>query len=202
LDLGDPEQSRFTVSCSNRRQTGLATTEKGVPMSGFDIDDVPNWRGRDVIDQNGHAVGVIADIYVDDVTGRPEWAAVKTGLFSHRVTFVPLSQATLHGLRVQVPYGQSHLHDAPNIDPDGNLSADEEARLYQHYGLDYGPVAPGTAPVGTTGPAGPSGTASEFVAPATDRVDEEGAMGTREGGRLRLRKHMGAGQDPDRTRGD
>jgi hypothetical protein len=105
-------------------------------MSAFDIDDVPNWRGRDVIDQNGHPAGVIADIYADELTGRPEWAVVKTGLFSHRVTFVPLSQATLHGLRVQVPYQQSHIHDAPNIDPDGHLSADEEARLFQHYGLD------------------------------------------------------------------
>ena len=58
-------------------------------MSGIDFDDVPNWRGRDVIDQNGLAVGVISDIYVDDVTGRPEWAAVKPGLISHRLTFVP-----------------------------------------------------------------------------------------------------------------
>ena len=96
-------------------------------MSGFDFDDVPNWRGRDVIDQNGLAVGVISDIYVDDVTGRPEWAGVKPGLFSHRLTFVPLSQATLHGLRVQVPYHQSHIHEAPNIHPDGHLTADEEA---------------------------------------------------------------------------
>jgi hypothetical protein len=115
-------------------------------MSAFDIDDVPNWRGRDVIDQNGHPCGVIYDIYADELTGRPEWAVVKTGLFSHRVSFVPLSQATLHGLRVQVPYQQSHVHDAPNIDPDGDLSEDEEARLFQHYGLDV---------------------------PATDRVDAE-----------------------------
>ena len=148
-------------------------------MSGFDFDDVPNWRGRDVIDQNGLAVGVISDIYVDDVTGRPEWAGVKPGLFSHRLTFVPLSQATLHGLRVQVPYHQSHIHEAPNIHPDGHLTADEEARLYQHYGLDYSP-------------ASPSGAGSEFVIPATDRVDEEVPVGTREGGRLRLRRHGAA----------
>jgi hypothetical protein len=32
-----------------------------------------------VIDQKGYAVGIITDIYADDVTGRPEWAAVKTG---------------------------------------------------------------------------------------------------------------------------
>jgi sporulation protein YlmC with PRC-barrel domain len=154
-------------------------------MSGFDFDDVPNWRGRDVVDKNGHAVGVITDLYVDDVTGRPEWAVVRTGLFSRRVTFVPLSRAALHGLRVRVPFDQRHIHDAPNIDPDGHLSADEEARLYQHYGLDYGAVDA-------------SGAGSEFIVPATDRVDEEeeGAPGTREAGRRRLRRHVGAELDP------
>jgi sporulation protein YlmC with PRC-barrel domain len=158
-------------------------------MSAIDFDDVPNWRGRDVIDQNGYAVGVIADLYVDDLTGRPEWAVVKTGLFSHRVTFVPLSQAALHGSRVQVPYHQSHIHDAPNIDPHGHLSADEEARLYQHYGLEYDP-------------ASPSGADSEFIAPATDKVDEEAPEGTRERNRRRLRRHVPAEQDPDRNRSE
>jgi hypothetical protein len=71
------------------------------------------------------------------------------------VTFVPLTQASLHGLRVQIPFLQRHIHEAPNIDPDGHLNADEEAGLYQHYGLDYGPLTPGTAPVGTSGPADP-----------------------------------------------
>jgi sporulation protein YlmC with PRC-barrel domain len=149
-------------------------------MTMFDFDDIPNWRGRDVMDRNGHAVGVIADIYVDDATGRPEWAAVKAGLFSHRVTFVPLSQARLHGNRVQVPYDQSHIHDAPNVDPDGHLSAGEEERLYQHYGLDYGPVAA----------AGPSGADSEFAIPAADAGDEAVPVVAREGGQPRLRRHV------------
>lgn len=142
-------------------------------MSGIDLDDVSNWRGRDVVDENGHPVGVITGLYVDDATGRPEWATVKSGLFSHRVTFVPLSQATLHGMRVQVPYAHDHIHDAPNIDPDGQLSADEEVRLYQHYGLDYD--------AGSV-----SGADSEFVAPATDKVEEAAPSGTR------LRRHESA----------
>jgi sporulation protein YlmC with PRC-barrel domain len=142
-------------------------------MSGFDYDDVPNWRGRDVIDENGHAVGVITDLYVDDATGRPEWAAIKSGLFSHRVTFVPLPGAALHGMRVQVPYAQAQIHDAPNIDPDGQLSVDEEARLYQHYGLEYGP-------------ADRSGAGAEFIAASTDKVEEGAPTGTR------LRRHEAA----------
>jgi sporulation protein YlmC with PRC-barrel domain len=158
-------------------------------MSAFDLDDVPNWRGRDVIDQNGHALGVLTDLYVDEVTGRPEWAAVRTGLFSHRVTFVPLSQASSHGLRVQVPYPQSLVHEAPNVDPGGHLSADEEARLYQHYGFDYA----------TTGAGGSSGADSEFIAAATDKVGEATPAGTAEGGwRPRLRRHVPDDQDPER----
>ena len=128
-------------------------------MSGYDLDDVPNWRGRDVIDSNGHAVGVITDLYVDDATGRPEWAMVKSGLFSRHVTFVPLSAATARGMGVQVPFDQRHIHDAPKLDhPDGRLSADEEARLYAHYGLEYGPA---------TADAAASGAGSEFIAPAS-----------------------------------
>jgi sporulation protein YlmC with PRC-barrel domain len=145
-------------------------------MSAIDFDDVSNWRGRDVVDQNGHAVGVITDLYVDDATGRPEWAGVKTGLFSHRVTFVPLSQAAPHGLRVQVPYDHRHIHDAPNVDPDGHLNADEEARLYQHYGLEYS--TPDR-----------SGAASEFIAPSNDKVEEPPADGS---GQRRLRRHVAA----------
>jgi hypothetical protein len=66
---------------------------------------------------------------------------------------------------VQVPFDQGHIHDAPKLDhPDGRLSADEEARLYAHYGMEYAPGAPGAAP---------SGAGSEFIAPATDLVEED-----------------------------
>jgi len=147
-------------------------------MPGIDLDDVSNWRGRDVIDSNGHAVGVITDLYVDDATGLPEWAMVKSGLFSHHVTFVPLSAASAHGMGVQVPFDQRHIHDAPKMDhPDGRLSADEEARLYAHYGLEYGPA---------TSDAAASGAGAEFIAPATDRVEEEGPR--------RLRRHVPSGE--------
>jgi hypothetical protein len=89
------------------------------------------------------------------------------------VTFVPLAQAALHGMRVQVPYAQGHIHDAPNFDPDGHLSADEEARLYQHYGLDYDAGSRSAAD-------------SEFIAPTTDKVEEPAPAGTR------LRRHEAA----------
>ena len=74
---------------------------------------------------------------------------------------------------MQLPYAQAQIHEAPNIEPHGHLSVDEEARLYRHDGLDYDA-------------AGDSGAGSGFVAPETDKVDE-----TREG-RRRLRRHGAA----------
>ena len=44
------------------------------------------WIGRDAYDADGDKVGEITDIYYDDVTGRPEWVAVKTGLFGMKRT--------------------------------------------------------------------------------------------------------------------
>jgi len=38
---------------------------------------------------------------------------------------------------VQVPYTEEQVKDAPNAEPDGELSQAEEARLYAHYGLNY-----------------------------------------------------------------
>ena len=105
-----------------------------------------------MIDSNGHAVGVITDLYaVDNATGRPEGHGQER-LSSHHVTFVPLSAASAHGMGVQVPFDQRHIHDAPKMDhPDGRLSADEEARLYAHYGLEYGPATSDAALRGRRG---------------------------------------------------
>jgi hypothetical protein len=155
-------------------------------MPPFDYDDVPNWRGLTVIDLDGDPVGTITDIYVDDVTGRPEWATVNTGLFGSRTTFVPLAQAELRERRVWVPFGRAFIKDAPNIDVDGHLEAAEEASLYGHYGLDHAAPPPTGAPLGTTGTTGTTGASSQFVAPATEGVDAESG-----GGRgLRLRRHV------------
>src|SRR4029453_15811179 len=44
------------------------------------------------------------------------------------------------GDELQVPHQRLQVKQAPNIEPDGQLSAAEEAELYRHYGLDYDTV--------------------------------------------------------------
>src|SRR5688572_12676501 len=101
-------------------------------------DQAVAWRGRNAVDADGDKIGTIEEIYLDAETDRPEWLAVKTGLFGSKISFVPIAEATDAGDDVRVPYAKAQVKDSPHADPDGQLSQQEEARLYRHYGLDYG----------------------------------------------------------------
>jgi stress response protein YsnF len=115
-------------------------------MSPLDIDTALDWRGRTVVDRHGEKVGTFEELYLDE-SDRPAWAAVKTGLFGLRQTFVPLSAAQPAGDSLQVPFDKEQVKNAPNVDPDAQLSAEEEDTLFRHYGLQ---------PEGTSGSETPS----------------------------------------------
>jgi len=166
-------------------------------------DHITQLRGQQLVDRNGDKVGKIDEIYLDEQTGKPEWLAVNTGLFGSNVSFVPLAQATTEGYTVRVPYEKSQIKDASNASADGQLSQEEEANLYRHYGMEYGEDRSDSGlPEGrfdesartaeTTG-----GTVGHDVSgPTTDeamtRSEEELKVGTakREAGRARLRKYV------------
>jgi hypothetical protein len=115
------------------------------------IETARGWLGRVMVDRDGNKIGEVVDIYMDNETGRPEWAVVRTGLFGMRSTFVPLADAREVGDELQVPHRRLQVKEAPNIEPDGQLSEVEEAELYRHYGLDYDTVTlDGGAPAGQT----------------------------------------------------
>jgi sporulation protein YlmC with PRC-barrel domain len=100
------------------------------------LDDVQTWRGLKMVDADGDKIGTIEDVLLDRQTGEPAWAAVKTGLFGHKHTLVPIRDATVVGENeVQVPLDKETVKDAPRIDPDGELSPEEERALWEHYGL-------------------------------------------------------------------
>jgi uncharacterized protein (TIGR02271 family) len=156
------------------------------------IDTIQSWQGRTMVDPAGDKLGTIDAIYLDDETGQPEWATVTRGLFSAKAAFVPLAQAQDLGDSVQVPYDKQQVTDAPSPQADGNLSQDEEAELYRHYGLEY------TESRSDSGlPASADDTVGRDVSgPTTDdamtRSEEELRVGTetRERGRVRLRKYV------------
>jgi uncharacterized protein (TIGR02271 family) len=95
-----------------------------------------------VVDPEGSKIGKVGTVYLADDTRTPEWVTVKTGLFGHKESFVPLSGAEIgeDGLRVSVAKDQ--VSEAPRMETDGHLSQDDSAELYRHYGLPMPRSAP------------------------------------------------------------
>ena len=152
-----------------------------------------------VLTEDGTKIGGIAQVFLDDDTGQPEWVTTTTGLFGTAESFVPLAQARVTGDDIVVPYDKSKVKDAPRIEgSDGHLDRSQEAELYRHYGLPYSdahsdsglPTDTGQAAT-TTGSVGDD-TSGPTTDQAMTRSEEELHVGTRseEAGRVRLRKYV------------
>jgi uncharacterized protein (TIGR02271 family) len=158
---------------------------------------VAEWRGSSAVDSDGEKIGTIEEIYMDTETGKPEWLAVKTGLFGMKLSFIPVADASASNGDVQVPYDKAQIKDAPNVEPDGDLSQEEEANLYRHYGLDYSEARSDSGlPEGNGGQTERGPVGRDTSGPTTDdamtRSEEELRVGktSRESGRARLRKYV------------
>ncbi|MFD7924147.1 PRC-barrel domain-containing protein [Streptomyces sp. NPDC059740] len=95
--------------------------------------------GRKALDRHGAKIGTVDEVYLDDATGEPEWAAVRTGLFS-RDAFVPLEPSELEGDVLRVPYDRKLVREAPDFGVGRHLSPEQELQLYHHYRLDVSPA--------------------------------------------------------------
>ena len=81
---------------------------------------------------------------MDTATDAASFASVKVGMLSrHRLIFVPLDGAVVAPGYVKVAYPKKLVKDAPAIDTDGELMADDEPVVFAHYGLEYQPGAGG-----------------------------------------------------------
>lgn len=159
-------------------------------------------------------IGRIGQIYLDNQTGEPKWVTVSTGLFGTSESFVPLAEAIVDGDDIVVGYDKDTVKDAPRIDPDGDLSPEEEQQLYSYYEIEHGHYgyqdtpdtvtgyATGTSDAGIAGPgitdggvsSGPQdqGRSVGGTDDAMTRSEEHLNVGTRteEAGRARLRKYV------------
>ncbi|UGS35306.1 PRC and DUF2382 domain-containing protein [Capillimicrobium parvum] len=107
-------------------------------MPPLDVDTVLDWRGRTVRDAEGEKLGILGDILLDRETDLPAWAGVRTGLFGRHESYFPLEGATEADGDVRLPYTAQQVKDAPHVDPDVTLSAEDEERMYEHYGQGSG----------------------------------------------------------------
>jgi uncharacterized protein (TIGR02271 family) len=151
-------------------------------------------QGCTVYGRDGEKIGKAGQVYLDDQTGRPEWVTVNTGLLGTNESFVPLTEATFTGDRLEVAYSEDMVKDAPSVDAESHLDESEEAELYRYYGLAYGQTR--SDPGLTEGTRGRVSDSDESSAGTTDdamtRSEEELRVGTEktERGRARLRKYV------------
>ena len=139
--------------------------------------DVRELIGARLLDSDGNKVGTIGQIFLDDETGRPEWATVNTGLFGSSESFVPLAEANRSSEELRVPYSKDQIKDAPSVSPEqGHLDQSEEASLYRHYGLDYSESRSDSGlPTDTSGQA-LAGSGRESVGHDTSGTNTDDAM--------------------------
>jgi sporulation protein YlmC with PRC-barrel domain len=122
-------------------------------LAAFDPVTLDRWRSLAIVDRDGTTVGTVSEFYLDRETGDPTWALVEIGLFGANQTFVPLIHATEVSDGLQVPYEKRHIKNSPRVDPHDELTPEEEATLFAHYGVEYQPsTAPGPDTVGPPGP--------------------------------------------------
>jgi len=90
-------------------------------MSIADMSDPATMTGAPVHGSDGAKLGKVDSIYFDNATNKPEWAAVKSGLFGGHVSLVPLQRGSWDGNALTVPFDKEAIKAAPHHDPDPEL---------------------------------------------------------------------------------
>ncbi|HEY9438382.1 MAG TPA: PRC-barrel domain-containing protein [Streptomyces sp.] len=97
--------------------------------------------GVTAYDADGEEVGTVGRVHLNDVSGRPEWVTVRTGLFGTEESIVPLAgsrRSTSGDLHVR--FEKDTVRQAPRVNPGDSLGAVDEQRLYAHYNLTRPPT--------------------------------------------------------------
>jgi hypothetical protein len=107
-------------------------------ISDIPVEDIKQWWGQEVIDPEAKKLGRLVEILYDTQTDTPAFALVRSGhLGGRRVTLVPLSDALAGQDYLKVTIAKGAFKDAPSFEPERELSAEDEARAYDYYGLAY-----------------------------------------------------------------
>ena len=108
--------------------------------------------GLEVRTSDGNVLGKVEEIYLDDVSGRPEIARVKHGFLGRKLTLVPIVAATRQGAALVGPYAEDTIEQAPKVEIADHIAAEQEAQMLRYYGIS---VAPAVEPAAAQAPERP-----------------------------------------------
>jgi sporulation protein YlmC with PRC-barrel domain len=103
------------------------------------IEDVNRLPGQTVTDQLGKRIGKIKEVYAGDDESDPMWVVVEasTGLAASRNLYVPIARLKEEDGELRVPYSSSHIQNAPDVDVQDELSAEDDRLLRDFYAIDH-----------------------------------------------------------------
>jgi hypothetical protein len=147
--------------------------------------------------RDGGRIGSVDLVYVDDLSGRPEWVTVRTDPPGEAAegtageVFAPLDGAdpVRHG-ELRLAWTAEAVRTAPRLSAEQHLGLDQEQELYLHYGL-VTPVeeASGAPGVGDDRPKAPVTGDEKELQDVKELADEPEAPAPR------LRKFVPADSD-------
>jgi hypothetical protein len=129
-----------------------------------------------VTSSDGHDLGPVVDLYFDDRTGRPTWAAVRvvpTTPDAPALALVPLVGATCARGVVRVDVTAAQVAGAPACRTCDRVDVADEERLYRHYGLrpPAPPLVPPAARTGEHDDDATDGAPGPALAPGPDQPE-------------------------------
>jgi hypothetical protein len=128
-------------------------------------DEAREWIGWTCVDREGAELGAVTAVLADQSTGRPEWVYVEVEGAS---AVVPALDADGSGGRVTVAVTRAQVAAAPSVGGGRELSTEQEADLYRHYGIQASSAASETLLPAAAAGDGADTAAAADTAPATD----------------------------------
>lgn len=98
------------------------------------MQDAEHMIGAPVVDRANDRIGEVRQVFLDSTTEQPVWVGVRVGLLGAEV-LVPLGGADWDEHALHAAVSRSVAKQAPSVDLDEPLTADEEDRLLWHYGI-------------------------------------------------------------------
>lgn len=111
-------------------------------MSAEPVADLESLPGRDLHDALGRKLGEIQDVIEGDEGDgdEPQWVTVtvKPGAFGSELVIVPLARIKEEDERLEVPYSERHVLDAPRPEDPASMSDEDKEELLTYYAVERG----------------------------------------------------------------
>ena len=103
-------------------------------MTSDPIGDLNDAQGRELLDSNGQPLGQIREIFLDETTGQPAWAAVDAPGGDDDLVLAPLAHSTREGDAVRVAVTREQVETSPSTTGlTERFSPDHMDRVRAHY---------------------------------------------------------------------